>query len=138
MNRKYWLMITNLENWEIVKGHSVYGFRKKDEKYLSFINIGDYVLMYVIPKKIGGIFKIYKTSKKATKNLNVDFKGGPYPIKIKLEKVFVPKDFLEMNENIIKHISIFKNVKRWGTILMGRSLKEITKEDFIYIKSMME
>ena len=33
---------------------------------------------------------------------------------------------------------VFKDRIRWGTILMGRATKEITKTDFYYIKKILE
>jgi len=47
------------------------------------------------------------------------------------------KAMMELTEKIINNISIFKGQKRWGTILMGRATKEISKEDYYYIKNIL-
>ena len=49
----------------------------------------------------------------------------------------IPKNPLDISLGIIGMLSIFKNTVRWGTVLMGRSIIEITKEDYKYIKELL-
>jgi predicted RNA-binding protein len=130
----YWLTITNEANWEIIKKNEIYGFNEGHKKFLDEIKVGDYLVMYVIRKKFGGLFRV------ASKNITngVKFKDGVYPYKIKLKTVFIPKYSLDVTNDIVDKISIFKNSIRWGTILFGRSIKRITKEDYEYIKRQMQ
>lgn len=65
------------------------------------------------------------------------FKGDNYNYQIKLKKEVIPKECLDATEKIINNISIFKNSIRWGTILFGRSIKKITKEDYEFLKKQM-
>jgi len=133
MTKNYWLTITNMENWEIIKSNLVYAFNENNKKNFEELNKGDFIVMYVTPKKFGGLFEI---DSKSVEN-KVKFKGDNYLHQIKLKKILVPKSEIDVNERIVDKISIFKNSIRWGTILFGRSIKKITKEDFGYIKSLM-
>lgn len=134
MNNNFWLTITNMENWEIIKNKSIYAFNEKNKKSFDELEKGDFIAMYVTPKKFGGLFEVVSKSVKE----KIKFKGDNYLHQIKLKKILVPKYEIDVNEKIVKNISIFKNSMRWGTILFGRSIKKITKEDFEYIKSLME
>jgi predicted RNA-binding protein len=134
MIKNFWLTITNMENWKIIKDKSIYAFNEKNKKSFDELKIGDYIVMYVTPKKIGGLFKIVSKSIKE----KVKFNGDNYLHQIKLKKLLIPKQEIDVNEKIVQNISIFKNSLRWGTILFGRSIKKITKEDFVYIKSLMK
>ena len=131
--RKYWLFVTNNGNWKTIKSKSTYGFNDKSKRYLERLNIGDLVIIYIKGKRIGGIFEI----KSLKANPLIKFAEGDYPYKIELKKITIPKVVMELTEKIINNISIFKGQKRWGTILMGRATKEISKEDYFYIKNIL-
>ena len=130
----YWLTITNEANWEIIKNNEIYGFNENNKKKLEDIKVGDYLVMYVIRKQFGGLFRV--TSKNISNGIK--FKEGSYPYKIKLKSVLIPEYCLDVTDKIVDKISIFKNSIRWGTILFGRSIKKITKGDYEYIKKQME
>ena len=127
---KYWLFVTNEENWKIIKEKEIYGFNEKSKKDLDRLNVGDLIICYIIGKHIGGAFKI--TSLK--EDTNIKFKIQDYPFKIKIKKIIIPKEPIDFTERMVEEISIFKNLNRWGTILMGRATKEITKQDYEYFK----
>jgi len=130
---KHWLCLTNLTNWKIIKNEEIYGFNEQNKKYLSILKNGDKIVIYVIPKKVGGIFKVSNIRY----NGDIKFHEGDYIYKIKLEKIYIPKNPLDISLGIIGMLSIFKNTVRWGTVLMGRSIIEITKEDYKYIKELL-
>lgn len=133
MTKKFWLTITNMENWGVIKDNLVYAFNENNKKNFDEINVGDFIVMYVTPKKFGGLFEV---SSKFVKD-KIRFNGDSYLHQIKLKKILIPKHETDVNEKIVQNISIFKNSLRWGTILFGRSIKKITKEDFEYIKDLM-
>jgi len=130
----YWLTITNMENWQIIKEKSIYGFNESNKRFFDELKRGDFLVMYVIPKKIGGLFQVI--SKKENEKTNL--KGDKYVHKVKIKKILVPKVEIDVNEKIVQNISIFRNSMRWGTILFGRSIKKLTKEDYYFIKSLIE
>lgn len=132
--RKYWLFVTNDINWKTIKNKKIFGFDDRGIKDLGRLSIGDFVIIYIKGKKIGGMFEI-KSLKSESK---IKFKEGNYPYKIKLKKILIPRELLELTEKIISNISIFKGLPRWGVILMGRATKEIEEADFYYIKNILE
>lgn len=131
---KYWLFVTNEENWEIISKKEIYGFNEKTKKDLKKLNIDDLLVIYIIGKKIGGIFKIINLNEIT----NIKFKGKEYPYKIKIKKIKALKNPIKFTYKMVNNISIFKNKTRWGTILMGRSTKEITKEDYNYFEEIIK
>ena len=133
MTKNYWLTITNMENWEIIKDKLIYAFNENNKRFFDELKTGDLIVMYVIPKKIGGLFEV--TSKKSNEETNLI--GDKYLHRINLKKILIPNSELDVNYKIVQNISIFKNSIRWGTILFGRSIKKITDKDYNYIKSLI-
>ncbi len=131
---RYWLCLTNIENWKTIIKKDIYGFNEQNKKYINIIKNKDKIVMYVIPKKIGGIFEIINTECLD----KIHFRDGYYPYKIKVKKEIIPDDFIEINDKIISNLKLFKDSLRWGTVLMGRSIKELDKEDYEYLKSLIE
>jgi len=134
---KYWLMITDEENWEVIKTWHVYG--TKTEKLISELKQGDKVVMYLIRTQISGLFEIESLKS----NKNIRFNDEEYKFFIDLKPIKILKKTINItskwdNPKIIENVSIFKNSLRWGTILMGRSIIEITKEDYEYIKGQVD
>ena len=131
---KYWIFITNEDNWKIIRDNEIYGFNEKTKRDSNKLSVGDLVVIYIKGKLIGGIFEIISLNEQT----KIKFKESDYPYKIKLRKIFVPNHPLEFTKDMINQISIFKNKIRWGTILMGRATKEIEKTDFHYIKKILK
>ncbi|MFH1237904.1 MAG: EVE domain-containing protein [archaeon] len=127
---KYWLFVTDEDNWKIIRDKEIYGFNDKTKKLLEKLNENDLVIVYIKGKLIGGCFEI-KSLKEESK---IKFNGGGYPYKIKLKKIIVPESPMDFTKNMIDSISIFKDKKKWGTILMGRATKEITKKDYYFLE----
>ena len=126
--KKYWLCISDLINWEVIKENKIYGVIPLHKKFLDLIKPGDKVIIYVVPKKIGGFFKV--VDRKLREDLI--FKGGEFPFRVKLKKEYVPKYFLELNVKIINNMKLFDNCS-WGPRLMGRSIINIVKQDYDYL-----
>lgn len=134
MANHFWLTITDMKNWEIIKSNDVYAFNESNKNNFDVLKTGDYLVMYVTPKKLGGLFEVVSKSIKH----KVEFKGDNYLHQIKLKKLIIPSQEMDVNEKIVENISIFKNSLRWGAVLFGRSIKKITTEDYDYIKSLMD
>jgi len=132
--RRFWLFVTTENNWKTIKKHSIYGFNNKTNRNLSQLKIKDVVIIYIKGKKMGGIYKIKSLKEKEI----IPFIEGIYPYLIKLSKIIVPKEPLDLTPDIIDNISIFQSRPRWGTVLMGRATKEITKEDYIYLMGVIK
>jgi len=131
---KYWLFLTNKENWELIKKFNIYAILKSNKNIANTISLGDKCILYVIPMQFGGAFKIISINLKN----KVSFPNETmYDRQIRLSPELIPKNTLEVTKynkkKIIEHISIFKGKNRWGTVLMGRSIIQITKEDYNFI-----
>jgi len=127
---KYWLFVTDEDNWKVIAKNLLYGFNDKTKRLLDNLSIGDKIIVYIKGKLIGGSFEISSLEF----NSNVKFNTGEYPYKIKLKKIIVPKTPMEFSKRMIHEISVFKNQKKWGTILMGRATKEITLSDYKFLE----
>ena len=133
-NQRYWLFVTNNDNWKVVRDNDIYGFNDRTKKDLEKLNLGDLAVIYIKGKNIGGIFEITSLNEQT----NIKFKVEDYPYKIKLRKICVPRMPVEFDKNMVGKISIFKDKVHWGTILMGRATKEITKQDYDYFREILE
>ena len=125
-------MITDQENWEIIKKHHVYATNTK--KIFESLTKMDIVVMYLIPKQISGVYTISNlTSSKMVmfhnKKYNYYFELTPKLVPDK-PKSIIKKDRFEF----INKISIFKNTSHWGGVIMGKSILEITEEDYNLFK----
>ena len=125
---KYWLCLTNDKNWSLITRKEIYAFNKRYKSYKKLLSIGDFMVFYIIPKRIGGIFKV--VSKKVAKK--VRFFGGDYPyqIKIKKEKILSKPINIDNVSNLKERIAIFKNARSIGSALFGRAIIQLTEEDY--------
>ena len=134
---KYWLAITNEENWKTIKKRLVYGFSDKNKKNINLIKKHDKIVFYIIPKRIGGFFHVKGIR---TKRL-IKFRSGHYPNQINLNSLKILKNLVFIddkfeNYQILENISIFKN-KSLGPTLMGRSIIEMKTLDYKYFWSIL-
>lgn len=131
--KKYWLAITNEYNLEIIKKNSLYA--TSSESKFKLLNVGDLLVLYLVPKRISGIFKIIKLST----NKKERYFSDRYRYYFEIKPVLYLENPLLINDkwndfDLIANLSLFKNAKRWGTVLMGKSILEIEKADFRIIK----
>ncbi len=130
----FWLCLTNLGNWRVITKEQIYGFNEQNKKFYEFLKIHDKIIIYVIPKMIGGLYEI--------SNLNytgdIKLPDGKYPYRTQLKNIIVPDEPIEVTEKIVEGLSIFRNKVRWGTLLMGRSIIKIPKSDYNYIKKVIK
>jgi predicted RNA-binding protein len=122
----YWLFVTNKFNLDIILDNELYGFNKRNIKFYENIKEGDFIILYLTPKRIVGFLKILKKKLDS----QIEFKDGTFPFQIKLSKInILEKPYILSNE-LIERISVFKNKKHWGGVLMGKPGVKITKEDY--------
>jgi predicted RNA-binding protein len=134
---RYWLTLTDQENWEIIKKHRIYAINSDNK--INLLKIGDKLVMYLIPKQISGIFSISKLNTE----IKVKFKNKDYKYYFELEPLLIiNKPLLVCNKRsrgpIVEQVSIFKNAKRWGTVLMGTPIIEITEDDYLFIQKQIK
>ena len=97
------------------------------------MKVGDKMVIYVIPKKIGGLYEISNVNYTGSINLP----DGKYPYRIALKARLVPKEMTEVTAKTIGDLSIFRHTLRWGTVLMGRSIVQIKQADYNKIKRLI-
>lgn len=126
-------MITDIENWQIIKEHQIYAINSS--RIFDSLKVGDKVVMYLIPKKICGLFTISDLSSKK----EINFSNKKYKYYFELKPHIIPGNPLLINKydrtQFIGKISIFKNTSHWGGVIMGKSILSITEEDYSLIES---
>ena len=127
---KFWILIASKDTFPTIIKHEIYGFSDKSTKIAKKIREGDLVALYLIPKKIVGFFKITDINIDS----NLKFEGRYYGFKVKLSESNLPDKPLEFTRDLVDRISIFKDKKSWGGVLMGKSGVEITKKDYNLLK----
>ena len=55
---RYWLFVTDGDNWKVIRDKEIYGFNDKTKKLLDKLNENDLVIIYIKGKLIGGCFQI--------------------------------------------------------------------------------
>jgi len=133
----FWITITNDENWGIIKEKGVYAFKKQSD--FSKLAEHDIIVIYVKGSKIAGAFSILKLEE----TQELIFHNKEYKYKLYLKKEVVPNNFLELKNGkrlneLIPQLELFKYAKKWGAVLMGKSLLKITEKDYELIKKSLK
>ncbi|MBN1971503.1 MAG: EVE domain-containing protein [Candidatus Delongbacteria bacterium] len=126
---KYWLFITNKNNLENIQKSNVYGFNSGSKRLYNKINVGDKIILYLIPKRIVGF---YKVKEKDLKN-KISFNEGVFSSQLQMDTLKILNEPLILNKELVEMISTFKNKKHWGVVLMGKSCVELNEEDYLYL-----
>lgn len=127
----YWLCITNLENYNIAVSKNVWGVKEKYLYKIEKLAIDDYIVFYILGRRIGGVFKV---SSKYFEDRDNVFDGGVYPIRIKIKPIKMPNKLIPLSDKMIFNLEMFtyKDYRFRGN-LMGQIIKPISKKDFDYI-----
>lgn len=132
----YWFCVTNEDNWNIIKLKHVWGVPKRGRRYVLDVEIGDFLVFYIIPKKIGGIFRAASEPFESEERIFswIDYgKDEVFPFRVKIEPVLVPEKALPF-DRLIEKLSFSKGLKRWS-IKLRRAMFKISEEDFNTIKT---
>lgn len=141
---KYWLCITNRENWEVVKEKNVWGVPRRHRNTIAKVNPGDKLVFYVkqerknkeiLEPKIVGIFEVASEPYEDSTRI---FKGHvpneTYPLRVKIRPVKLGE--VEF-KSLIPKLKFITNKKRWSGHLMGKAMREIPEEDYKLIESLL-
>lgn len=132
----YWLCVTNEDNWNVIKAQKIWGVpEKRGKRQIEGVRPGDFLVFYVIPKSVGGIFRaVSEPFESREKVFNwADFgREEVFPFRVKLEPVMVP-DYLLPFERLVGKLSFTKGLKRWS-IKLRRAMFKISARDFEVIK----
>jgi len=141
---KYWLCITNRDNWEVIKRENIWGVPKRHKNTIAKVKPGDKLIIYVkqeqgrgkLEPKIVGIFEVVSEPYEDSKRI---FKSPPhlnetYPLRIKIKPLKLGEvDF----KQLIPKLKFITNKKRWSGHLMGRAMREIPEEDYKLIEKLL-
>jgi predicted RNA-binding protein len=143
---KYWLYITNSDNWKVTKEKKILGASKRHRNALSRMKIGDKCLIYVVGGWSGGeisppkIVGAYNVASEVFRDSTKIFKEGTYgrteifDFRLKLEPLNVYKDPIDFKP-LVPQLDFIKNKQRWSLHIRGRAVVEIPEEDYNLITS---
>jgi predicted RNA-binding protein len=136
---KYWLCITNQENWDIIKEKGIWGVSARHKGTIQEVRPGDKLLIYVVSTRLekeiipSKIVAAYEVSSELFEDRTMIFKpnrkGEPYPLRVKLKEVKIfptPVEFKPM----IQRLTFIKNKKKWSGHIQGKAMREIPAEDY--------
>jgi len=135
---KYWFCVINEENWKIMKKRKVWGTTERSRKKLEKIRLGDMMIFYVKPKRIGGIFKAMSDSFENNKSIfsSKGFKKEEiFPYRVKVESVIMPKEWIDFTPLIPRLGFISRKSERWAGTIQGRAIIQISREDYEVIEA---
>lgn len=137
---KHWFCVTSEGNWQVVKSMRTWGVpRKSGAGVIKKVEIGDKLVVYVKPKRIGGIFRAISKSFESDKKIFYWAEYGReefFPLRVRLEPLIVADEPVNMN-NLTSKLSFTKGKKRAG-IAMRRSMFSISKGDFEQIRRFLD
>jgi predicted RNA-binding protein len=132
---RYWLCVTNQENWEVIREKNIWGVEERHRNTISKVKLGDKLLVYVMTTKKDNeslpprIVAAYEAVSEMFTDSSRIFKGKVYPLRISLRPIAVfskPLDFREL----VPKLSFIKNKRFWVGHIRGKAMREISKGDF--------
>ena len=131
----YWLCVIDDRNWRIVNRHNIWGVRGRFHNTISGAKVGDRLVFYVKPLKIGGVFEA-TSDPYEDHELLFGEKGASdlYPFRIRLRKVIIPEEALPFKQ-VIPKLEFIKNKRKWGGYLQGRAMIPISEYDYKIIET---
>lgn len=132
----YWLCVTNEDNWTVVKKQRVWGVpEKRGRRQIETVKPGDYLVFYVTPKRVGGIFKVVSEPFESKEKIFSwsDFgREEIFPFRVRLESNVVTKELVAFDK-LVGKLSFTKGLKRWS-VLLRRAMFKISARDFEVIE----
>jgi predicted RNA-binding protein len=132
---KYWLCVTNQENWEVIREKNIWGVEERHRNAISKVRPGDRLPIYVMGTKKENetlpprIVAAYEAISEVFTDPSRLFKGKVYPLRIRLRPIAVfskPLDFREL----VPKLGFIKNKRFWVGHIRGKAMREIPKGDF--------
>jgi len=119
-----------------VKKHKIWGVpERRGRRQIESVKRSDYLVFYVTPKRIGGIFRAVSERFESKEKIFswADFgREEVFPHRVKLEPVVVAKEPVSFDELVAK-LSFTKSRRRWS-IMLRRAMFEISEKDFEAIR----
>lgn len=148
---KYWLAISNHENWEILKKNNIWGVSHRNLTAIAKINIGDLILVYVSskykdkkvisPVVITGSYETISSVYEDITKIFLTQERKPeevFPFRIKLKPLNIFREPVEFKP-LIPKLNFIKNKRMWNGHIRGKGIREIPEEDYnLVIKSYLD
>ncbi len=138
---KYWLCITNEENWKVIKQKNIWGVPERHKNTIAKVKTGDKLLIYIKQGREKDtireprILAVYEASSEVFKDSTKVFKtpkdmgNETFPLRLKIKPIRIFEEPIEF-KSLIPKLKFITNKKRWSGHLMGKAMREIPKEDF--------
>jgi predicted RNA-binding protein len=143
---RYWLYITNRENWSITKHTNILGASERNQNVLSKVEVGDKCLVYVKGEVTAGqrsdpkIVALYEVASSVFSNNTEIFvapsnrRSETYPVRLLLKPITEFKPPVEFKP-LIRKLSFVPNTKYWTWPMRGRAMVQIPQTDHDCITS---
>jgi predicted RNA-binding protein len=132
---RYWLCVTNQENWEVIREKNIWGVEERHRNTISKVRPGDKLLIYVMGTKKDDeslpprIVAAYEAISETFTDSSSIFKGKLYPLRIRLRPIAIFSKPLEFRE-LVPKLGFIKNKRVWAGHIRGKAMREIPKGDF--------
>jgi len=132
---RYWLCVTNQENWEVIREKNVWGVEERHRNSILKVKPGDRLLIYVMGTKKENetlpprIVAAYEAISEMFTDSSRLFKGKLYPLRIRLRPIAVFSKPLEFRE-LVPKLGFIKNKEKWAGHIRGKAMREIPGRDF--------
>jgi len=128
----YWLCVTDEDNWRVIRKEKIWAVSDRHQSKLTQTKIGDRLLFYVKPVRVGGIFEVASDPFQEDEEI---FLGGVFPHRVRLKPIIVSNKFLDFRPLINELRFIVRKTPRWGAYLQGKAMKVISKTDYELIEN---
>jgi len=132
----YWLCVTNEKNWEVIKQRRLWGVSERNRGKIERVRPGDFLIFYVKPKKILGIFKATTKQFKSGERIfdSTGFSEDEiFPYRIKLQPFALPENPIPI-EKLIPELTFIISKRMWPGYFR-KAMQAIPKEDFELVHS---
>jgi predicted RNA-binding protein len=135
----YWLCVTSPENWKVILKKRIWGVTERYRDKIERVKPGDFLIFYVKPKKLAGIFKAVTKPFKDEEEIFIGtgfWEGKIFPYRIKLHPYLIPKAHVAFEE-MIPRLTFIRNKRVWG-VYFRKQMQSISSEDFQKICSFIK
>ena len=138
----YWLCITTEKNWDVIREKNVWGVPERHRNVIAKVKPGDKLVIYIKQERVDnvvkeprivGIFEVvsdpFRESTRIFSSKGVRNSGETFPWRVKIKPIKIFDKPIEFKP-LIPKLKFITNKKKWTGHLMGRSMREIPKEDY--------
>ena len=124
--------MTNQENWAIIRKKKIWGVPERRRGRIEKVRTRDYLIFYVTPQSIGGIFKAVSESFQSDETI---FRWGEFgrhevfPYRINIDPVFLPTERIRFTKELANKLE-FITYKQKYSIHFRTAMKLISEKDF--------